>query len=446
MKQILAKIKNLFKSKEGKFDKEVKLSIDEYGDLSASLISFTDASYMTSLGAKMCIGQGVEEDYSKRLAHISRVIGRGHESTAAHSNIIMLLLMDASFCPKFTEISNALHFTEFVTAEQEDGSIAVLIGGSVRAYKYFFREAKDLSNPICIAIKEILYQSAESVFFEDFIEDGIMDKEKFRFYPVADTSVVTEEVTDSKDGQKYDQDFCEAVLKPQNILKGKKCDIIYADDALAILDKVSIYGFTLRDVLKTTICIVIFHDISRIISQQITRHLGGISQESQRYVDYSKSQFIDPLQFNPEKYDVNAKYTVDILGTKYSMTAFDLGCLMQSIYPQLIAQGMLKQDARGFLPNNVNTKLLMTFTLANLIHFDKERKANAAQPEIQDIDNEMIELLYQYEATTYLFTSIGRDNLIDLWETPIYKTKQENEFKVIDESIDEVISEEEEIV
>jgi len=435
-----SKLIGLFK-KDKAFDKKAKLIVDEYGDLSVSLISFSDASYMSSFAAKMCVGAPVEEDYDKRLGHISRVISRGHESTIAHSNIIMLVLLDSAFNSKFIEIAPALKFAEYVTSEQEDGSNAILIGGSVRAYKYFFREVKDLSNPICNAIKETLYQSAESAFFEDFIADGLMDKAKFQFYPIANTNVVSEEVADA-DGEKYMQDYCEATVKAQNILKGKVCDIAYADDVLGILDKVEGYGFTLRDILKLTTCTVIFHDISRIISQQLTRHLAGIAQESQRYVDYSTAKFIDPTQFN-KKYDMTKNYKIEIGLNKYEMSSTELGKMLLLIYPQLVAQGMLKQDARGFLVQNGETKLVMTFTLSNLIHFIKERKPNVAQPEAQYITNDMIEGLYKYEATTYLFSSIGVDGLINICETPVYKAKEGEDLAAIENSIDEIISEEE---
>jgi len=439
---ILNTVKNLF-SKKKKFDKEViiKQKVDEYGDLSATLLSFSDASYMSSLAAKMCIGQEPDEDYEKRLDHISRVVNRGHESTIAHSNIVILLLMDKNFSEKFTEVSNALKFTDYAVSKQEDESIAILIGGSIRAYKYFFREVRDLSNPICTVIKETLYQSAESVFFEDFIADGIMDKEKCRFYPITSTEDKLEELTDAE-GKKYEESFCDAVKKERVVIKGKVCDILSADDVLGILDRTEQYGFTLRDVLKLTSCTIVFHDISRAIANQITRHFAGICQESQRYVDYSKSNFIDPSQFNIEKYpDKDKKYEIDINGILLSIKSQELGDLLQSIYPQLISQGMLKQDARGYLPFNVASRLVMTFTFADLIHFIKERRSPAAQPEVRVATDELINNLYTYDLTAFLFTSNGIDNLITLCETPVYKSKKEKELLDLDNSIDEVLEE-----
>lgn len=59
---------------------------------------------------------------------------------------------------------------------------------------------------------------------------------------------------------------------------------------------------------------------------------------------------------------------------------------------QLVKQGMLKQDARAYLPFNVATKVLMTFTFADLIHFIKERDNKAAQPEVQVMTRELEQL------------------------------------------------------
>jgi thymidylate synthase ThyX len=429
------------KEEDKKFDKEMKAAkLEKYSELSDTLISFSDASYMSSLAAKMCIGKEPDEDYEKRLDHISRVVSRGHESTIAHSNIVMLLLIDKELYGKFAEIAPALKFAEYSVSETDYEPVAILIGGSIRAYKYFFREAKDLNNVFCNTIKEVLYQSAEAVFFEDFIEDGIMDRNKFRFYPAAVLNEVVESIT-NEDGSTSTEEFCDAAPIDRKIQKGKIVDIIYSDDVFAILEQVERYGFTLRDVLKIATCTVIFHDLARIISQQITRHFAAICQESQRYVDYSKAKFIDPTQFN-DKYDLSKKYIIGIGSITHELTSSELGDLLLSIYPQLVDQGMLKQDARGFLPLNVDTKLVMTFTHSNLIHFIKERKGNAAQPEVQNATEDMIENLYKYELTTHLFSSIGVEGLIKLCETPVYKNKDGEDLKALDNSIDEVISEE----
>ena len=72
------------------------------------------------------------------------------------------------------------------------------------------------------------------------------------------------------------------------------------------------------------------------------------------------------------------------------VTLQELGQLIISIYPQLVEQGLLKEDARAFLPNNTESSLYMTFTLLGIIKFLELRTDSHAQKEIQLIANEII--------------------------------------------------------
>lgn len=435
-------IKGLFvkKEKDGEFDKQARifnerdLSKTNRGNLSCQLISFSDASYTCSMAAKICVGKDVDEGYDERLAHISRVVGRGHESTIAQSNIVMLLTFSDTHSESFLELANAFKFLNFKTKTTAKLDTVVLIGGSIRAYKYFIREAMDINNPICTAIIDTLYIAAEKEFFEDFIKDGIMFKERFTFAPVAKTIMVGTEEEENQEAESTE-------LIHQERTVGKYVDIIHSDDPYAILDKVYYYGFDIRDVLKVTSVTLLFHDFSRSTSQQITRHFAGISQESQRYVDYSSAPFVNPLQFN-DKYDLDKKYDVELFGTKAQMTSDELGKELISVYDQLLKQGMLKQDARGFLIFNVATKVLMTFTFADLIHFIKERDDKAAQPEVRIMTQELEEQLAKHNESSFLFTSNTVKELINICETPRYKYAEE-ELRRLNELVDEVISEEE---
>jgi thymidylate synthase ThyX len=57
---------------------------------------------------------------------------------------------------------------------------------------------------------------------------------------------------------------------------------------------------------------------------------------------------------------------------------------LMSIYPELVNQKMKKEDARSFLPSNVNCgKLYMTFTLGSLLKFLELRTDSHAQAEIR---------------------------------------------------------------
>lgn len=441
--KLIQKIREWFgaKPQKGKFDieaeqaKERDKTASSY--ISCELVSFSDASYICSMAAKICIGKEVDEDYNKRLKHISRVVGRGHESTIAHSNIIMLIKFSDDAKDDFIALANAFKFLNFKTSKCENGLTAVLVGGSIRAYKYFIRECNDVNNIFCYKVISTLYISCEKEFFEDMIEDGIMDESAFTFRPLAAIDEV-EEAKFDEDQKLYKETMCDVSnLTHQQIVHGKQVDIIYSDDPYKIMDKIGYYGFDMRDILKVTAFTVLFHDFSRSTSQQITRHFGAISQESQRYVDYSTSQFINPLQFNPTQYpDKDAKYNVTLFGTEKSLSLDELAPEMINVYSQLLNQGLLKQDARGMLIFNVATKVLMTFTFADGIHFIKERDSKAAQPEVHDMTVEMENILRKHVGSSSLLDLNSYENLIHLCESPRYKLKTE------ENDVDEIVSEE----
>ena len=127
--------------------------------------------------------------------------------------------------------------------------------------------------------------------------------------------------------------------------------------------------------------------MSRIITQQLCRHRNAITQESQRYVDYSNSCFNPPYIFKPGKYDPDYKYTIKFGGSSFKMTLDELGEYMTNIYGMLTSDKnhpLMKEDARAYLPGNTQCrKIYMTFTYASLIKFLELRESKAAQAEIR---------------------------------------------------------------
>lgn len=106
---------------------------------------------------------------------------------------------------------------------------------------------------------------------------------------------------------------------------------------------------------------------SRACSHQIVRHrLCAYSQESQRYVNYSKQGY-------------------DIIG--------DFDC-SQAIaqYEQLLAEGCKPEEARSVLPNCMATRLVMTTNLRQWRHIFKERALNPhAQDEIRGLFKHLLD-------------------------------------------------------
>ena len=71
------------------------------GKIEYEIIGLSDASYLVSKAARICVGQEAVMDYDARLKHISRVVGRGHESTLEHTNLVVLLHFNDSMIKEF---------------------------------------------------------------------------------------------------------------------------------------------------------------------------------------------------------------------------------------------------------------------------------------------------------------------------------------------------------
>ena len=75
----------------------------------------------------------------------------------------------------------------------------------------------------------------------------------------------------------------------------------------------------------------------------------------------------------------------------------DLGNLITSLYRYLVDQGVEKEDARGFLPLNVQCgKLFMTFTLRTLFNFLDLRLDPHAQAEVREYAELLADLTENY--------------------------------------------------
>lgn len=111
--------------------------------------------------------------------------------------------------------------------------------------------------------------------------------------------------------------------------------------------------------------------ISRNATHQIARHRGAsISQESQRYVDArNDARFIYPPSFtDTQRHILQAQYEAAM-----------------EQYVKLRESGAKKEDARFLLPSGIETRLVLSFNLKELIHFLKVRCAKDAQWEIRDM-------------------------------------------------------------
>lgn len=371
--------------------------------LLSAAVHLNDQVSLVHDACKICWDKPAEKDIEGKLKYIERRIKTGHESVIEHSNIIMAFEMAASatYLTHLAEIlTSCKHLNTKVRFRGEDAFL--LIGGSIRGYKHIFRTIENMSNPILAEIKNNLYSHSYAEFFRDFIDAGVMEEEKFN------------------------PDMRNALVASYGVTTAsKRIEIVNADPIKSIHGFLTMLGFvdengpifSIDDLLDMCTVTVLFKDMSRTATHQLVRHRNGITQESQRYVDYSNAKFVSPEEFE-EGYKDN-EYTINLFGKEEKITMSNLGNTLLSIYEQLRKQNVLKQDARAFLPSNVAcSKLYMTFTYRTLIKFLELRTDKAAQGEIREFANDLhhdfgqcfdSSTMYKYLMPKYMLSEVEYD-------------------------------------
>lgn len=121
--------------------------------------------------------------------------------------------------------------------------------------------------------------------------------------------------------------------------------------------------------------------VSRAMTHQLVRHrLASYNQQSQRYVSYADA----PSFIVPPAVDADADTREAYLGA--CGDAF-------LAYRAAIAAGIEPEDARYLLPNAMETKIVVTMNMRELLHFFELRCCKRAQWEIRDLGLAMLELV-----------------------------------------------------
>lgn len=120
--------------------------------------------------------------------------------------------------------------------------------------------------------------------------------------------------------------------------------------------------------------------VSRALTHQLVRHrIASYNQQSQRYV-----KFADGLPVvKPES--VAADQAASALFDETMEKA-------QEAYRALLDIGVPAEDARYLLPNAVESKIVITMNVRELLHFFSVRCCNRAQWEIRDMAHRMLAL------------------------------------------------------
>lgn len=129
--------------------------------------------------------------------------------------------------------------------------------------------------------------------------------------------------------------------------------------------------FELQRHLYTSIAFV----TDRGVSHELVRHRSAsFAQESTRYCNYSKDRFGNELEFTrPANFDswTNEARVTYLAALEYA----------ERTYLYLTTLGMSPQDARGVLPTDVRTRIVMTANHAEWLHFfDLRSRGTTGQP------------------------------------------------------------------
>ena len=422
------KLKEFFNKDFSKMNKQLQNESNRNIVITYDIIDNTESAYLCSMAARTCYGLEPENTYDKCLAHIKRVMGYGHDSICGHSNIMVLLcfksnntvLSDFDLSSIYTSLS-ALHFMNIVPLDfihnKDAKEYFVLMSGSIRAFRYFIQNSTlpdsivsenetNFNFDLYRVILDIAKHSIEKEFFEDMKDYVDLDEFKYKYPYYLDNSFTDESrLYANKNIFMYNYPDIPAIY---NDILARIAD--HYEDHAELIDFEGMYTLNkeqaklfMKAIFRCTTVSFKMKNFSRAISQQVNRHLCAISQESQRYVDYSKKAlFVDPLPFNPKAYpDINKKYAIKFGDKEFNMTSEELGEEIIKLYPQLKQQGMINQDARAFLPMNVATNAMYTFTMENMLHFIKVRDSQFAQQEVQGLAKQLEDVIERSQKDFY---------------------------------------------
>lgn len=443
------KLKEFFNKDSSKMNKQLQNESNRNIVITYDIIDNTESAFLCSMAARTCYGLTAENTYDKCLSHIKRVMGYGHDSICGHSNIMVLLcfksnntiLSDFDLSSIYTSLS-ALHFMNIVPLDFIHNKNAkeyfVLLSGSIRAFRYFIQNSTlpdsivsenetNFNFDLYRVILDIAKHSIEKEFFEDMKDYVDLDEFKYKYPYYLDNSFTDESrLYSNKNIFMYNYPDIPAIY---NDILVRIAD--HYEDHVELIDSEGMYKLNkeqsklfMKAIFRCTTVSFKMKNFSRAISQQVNRHLCAISQESQRYVDYSKKAlFVDPLPFNPKAYpDIDKKYAFKFGGKEFNMTSEELGEEIIKLYPQLKQQGMINQDARAFLPMNVATNAMYTFTMENMLHFIKVRDSQFAQQEVQGLAKQLEDVIERSQKDFYNNIDVLKNSyelFVDLYKEQI---------------------------
>lgn len=354
--------------------------------------NFIDNIYL----ACTCCYDNTKKDITTRdkLSYIGKRVKAGHDSILEHGTLIIAvhdIPKDINFYEDYINAINndSIHYLHvydnlYTRNSTDNKTFDIIIGGSIRGWKHYIsKKINYVGNVIVDLIITRVFKSVPIEFFVDLIDknESVKIATKYCKYEDKDLEYTSELDYINNTGlpsydSVYDKPF--KYGKKEQSFRKSICLGIDISKYLIAIAYVKRYDFETNILFDMIPVMVEFTNISRTATHQLVRHRNAITQESQRYVDYSNATFTTP--------------EIDYIGTdkmfditdKYKLPFDEIGDKLMSIYSSLLSQGIKKEDARAFLPSNVNCgRLYMTFTISSLIKFLELRTDKHAQLEIR---------------------------------------------------------------
>ncbi len=139
--------------------------------------------------------------------------------------------------------------------------------------------------------------------------------------------------------------------------------------------------------------------VSRAFTHQLVRHrLCSFIQQSQRYVDESNFNFIEPqsIKNNPEAHSIFTEFMDNARKT----------------YVELQKLGIKNEDARFVLPNAAESQIVVTANLREWRHIVELRGEPDAQWEIRRTAIEILKILKKHAPTVFGDFEIDEKNSV----------------------------------
>ena len=160
-------------------------------------------------------------------------------------------------------------------------------------------------------------------------------------------------------------------------------------------------------VLEHAVWNLLITGVSRTLTHELVRHRAGFgfSQLSQRYVDESVAEYIEPdvIANDPELHAIwldavghaHAAYVelADKLNAKLGDASSELARMLPENPDRTTRRKAARQAARSVLPNATETKIFITGNARALRHFLEMRGSVHAEPEIRKLANVMLDCL-----------------------------------------------------